>query len=155
MDNPLTGGMMVLPVPNTGKKKKKGKKPKKGGGGLAGRGDGDVQVNLIVDPHVFSGGRDDEDSDDEGSDVQSGGGVGMPGGYYGTGGGNARGKAKGRKNKRRSVFAGLAMEAEWKRARSWAKKVAMVDMFGVVVWGAAFVFVLIGKRCPSGGFDGW
>ncbi|KAF9447890.1 hypothetical protein P691DRAFT_651110, partial [Macrolepiota fuliginosa MF-IS2] len=57
--------------------------------------------------------------------------------------------------RRRSVFAGLAMEAEWKSARAWAKKIAAVDAFGVVVWGAVFVFVLVGKRCPSGGFEGW
>ncbi|KAF5358551.1 hypothetical protein D9756_001306 [Leucocoprinus leucothites] len=156
MDNPLAGGMMVLPVPNSGNKKNKGKKPKKGvGGGGKGMGDsGDVQVNLIVDPHVFSGGRDDEDSDDddEGNDV-------LPGGYYGVGGGGpgsgAGGRGKRRRNKRRSVFAGLAMEAEWKRARAWAKKIAFIDAAGVIIWGAVFVIVLIGKRCPSGGFDGW
>lgn len=141
---------MVLPVPNTGGKKNKGKKPKKGGGKGMGGGDGDVQVNLIVDPNVFSGGRDDEDSDDEASDGDNG----LPGGYYGVGGG-AKGRAKARRNKRRSVFAGLAMEAEWKIARAWAKKIAFVDAVGVVVWGAVFVIVLIGKRCPSGGFDGW
>ncbi|KAJ3567721.1 hypothetical protein NP233_g6176 [Leucocoprinus birnbaumii] len=153
MDNPLSGGMMVLPVPS-GNNKSKGKKPKKGGGGRGGKGgggDGDVQVNLIVDPHVFSGGRDDEDSDEdeEGSDV-------MPGGYYGVGGGSTAGsKAKRRRNKRRSVFAGLAMEAEWKRARGWAKKIAFADVAGLIIWGAVFVIVLIGKRCPSGGFNGW
>ncbi|KXN80986.1 hypothetical protein AN958_06498 [Leucoagaricus sp. SymC.cos] len=156
MTNPLAGGMMVLPVPNTGKKKNNGKKPKKGGGMQGGGGDdGDVQVNLIVDPNVFSGGHgDDEDSDSEGSDRHS---DGMPGGYYGAGGGGLRGKSRGRRrrNKRRSVFAGLAMEAEWKRARSWAKKIAFVDVVGLIIWGAVFVLVLIGKRCPSGGFDGW
>lgn len=141
---------MVLPVPNTGKKKNKGKKSKKGGGGGPMGGDGDVQVNLIVDPHVFTGGHDDEDSDDEGSD-----GDGMPGGYYGVAGGPAKGKARGRRNRRRSVFAGLAMEEEWKRARGWAKKIAFVDAAGVAIWGAVFIFVMIGKRCPSGGFDGW
>jgi len=153
MDNPLAGGMMVLPVPNNGKKKNKGKKPKKGGGGKMGGGEsGDVQVNLIVDPHVFSGGRDDEDSDgEEGSDGESR----LPGGYYGVGGNGGRGRGRGRRPKRRSVFAGLAMEAEWKRARAWAKKMAMVDVLGLVVWGAVFIFVLLGKKCPSGGFEGW
>ncbi|PFH51745.1 hypothetical protein AMATHDRAFT_112885, partial [Amanita thiersii Skay4041] len=57
--------------------------------------------------------------------------------------------------KRRSVFAGLAMEQEWKHARAWAKKIMVVDVVGMVLWGAMFVFILIGKRCPSGGFAGW
>lgn len=153
MDNPLSGGMMVLPVPNAagGKKKDKRQKPKKGGGGLVG-GDGDVQVNLIVDPHVFSGGHDDDDDDD--SDDTDGD---MPGGYYGAGKNtpNTRTKRKNKRNRRRSVFTGLAMEEEWKRARGWAKKIAFVDGAGILIWGAVFIFVMIGQRCPVGGFDGW
>lgn len=154
MDNPLASGMMVLPVPNTGKKKNKGKKPKKGGRGGAGNGDsGDVQVNLIVDPHLFSGGRDDDDDsdDEEGSVGQSG----LPGGYYGVGGNSGRGKGRGKRAKRRGIIAGLAMEKEWKLARAWAKKIALVDALGLVIWGAVFIFVLLGKKCPSGGFEGW
>jgi hypothetical protein len=65
------------------------------------------------------------------------------------------GQKRRRKETREEAFAGLAMEAEWKRARAWAKKIAFADVAGVVVWGAVFVFVLIGQRCPSGGFDGW
>jgi len=26
---------------------------------------------------------------------------------------------------------------------------------GTVLWGAAFVFIMTGKKCPSGGFNGW
>lgn len=47
-------------------------------------------MNLIVDLHVFSDRGDDKDSDDEGIDVQNGGGIPR---YYGVGDGNARGNA--------------------------------------------------------------
>jgi len=150
--NPLATGMMVLPVQGMpgGKKAKKGqgdKKGKKGKGG-GGGGMGDVQVNLIVDPHAF-GRREEEESDDgvDGDDWDGS----VPGAYDA---GSASAKRK-RKRPRRSVFAGLAMEEEWKKARAWAKKVALFDAVGMVLWGAAFVFILIGKRCPSGGFEGW
>ena len=33
-----------------------------------------------------------------------------------------------------------------------AKKLAVVDM-AVVLWGGAFLFTLMGKRCPSGAFS--
>ncbi|RDB21069.1 hypothetical protein Hypma_011803 [Hypsizygus marmoreus] len=143
-DNPLSNGMMVLPVHRLpgGKKTKKNKGGKKGKGGKGGDGQGDVQVNLIVDPNVF-GRREEEDSEDEdGGDLDGS----IPGAY---------GTSKKRKPRRRSVFAGLAMEENWKRARGWAKKLAAIDVAGLVLWGAAFVFIMIGKRCPSGGFDGW
>ncbi len=146
---------MVLPVPNTGKKKNKGKKPKRGSGGRMGGGggggeNGDVQVNLIVDPHVFSGGRDDEDSDEDGEGSDD-----LLGAYNGVGENSAKAKGKARRTKRRSIFAGMAMEKKWKAARAWAKKMALVDALGLVIWGAAFIFVLLGKKCPSGGFEGW
>lgn len=146
---------MVLPVPNTGKKKNKGKKPKKGGGGGGGGDGGDVQVNLIVDPNLFSGGPDDDDDDDSDDEGSSTGQSHLPGGYYGVGGSGARGKAKAKRTRRRGIIAGLAMEKEWKLARAWAKKITLVDVLGLVVWGAVFIFVLLGKKCPSGGFEGW
>ena len=40
-------------------------------------------------------------------------------------------------------------------ARGWAKKLAVVDVAGVVLWGGAFVFILLGKRFPGGAFSGW
>lgn len=131
---------MVLPVQGHGGKK--GKNHKGGKRGKGGHGQGDVQVNLIVDPEAF--GRRDEESDDDDDEEWEGS---VPGSY------DSRKKRK--RARRRSVFAGLAMEEDWKRARGWAKKLAIVDSVGVALWGAVFVFILIGKRCPSGGFDGW
>jgi hypothetical protein len=141
--------MMVLPIQGLpggkkGKKNKGGKKAKGGKGGGAGQ--GDVQVNLIVDPEAF--GRRDDESDDEEEDEEWDDSI--PGQYDS---GSARKKR--RRARRRGVFAGLAMEEEWKGARAWAKKLAIVDGVGLVLWGAAFVFIMIGKRCPSGGFEGW
>ena len=34
-----------------------------------------------------------------------------------------------------------------------AKKLAVVDMADVVLQGGAFLFTLLGKRCPSGAFS--
>lgn len=149
---------MVLPISSGGggKKKNKRKERKKSGGGGLGGGDGDVQVNLIVDPHVFSGGNDSDYDDDDDNDTDSD----MPGGYYGAHRANSKGgerkkNQRNRRRRRRSVFTGLAMEKEWRQARGWAKKMAFVDGVGILVWGAVFIFVMIGKRCPVGKFDGW
>ncbi|KAJ7775020.1 hypothetical protein B0H16DRAFT_1303187 [Mycena metata] len=144
--NAMSNGMMVLPVSGLpgGKKNKPkgGKKGKKGQPGMS----GDVQVNLIVDPNAFGAGRQDEDDDDTDEDEDGS----VPGSFDPTA---ARRKRK--RAKRRSVFAGLAMEEDWKRARSWAKKIAAVDVLGIILWGAVFIIIMIGKRCPSGAFDGW
>ena len=155
MGNPLLGnGMMVLPVPggDGGGKKKGGgggKRGKKGGKGKGGGG-GDVQVNLIVDPHAFNFDPDHDDEDNIGeSDNDDDG--GMPGGFSPP---KPRSKGRGRQ-RRRGILAGLAMEESWRHARGWAKKLAVVDVAGVVLWGGAFVFILLGRRCPSGGFSGW
>ena len=137
-DIPFVDGMAILPVQGLpGRKDNKTKTKRKGA-----KSGNDVQVNLIVDPNAFgTNDKDDEvvDDDDEpwDSDV-----VRSP-------------KQKRRNRTRRSVFAGLAMEREWKRARSWAKKMTVIDVFGMVLWGAAFVLILLGKRCPSGGYGGW
>ncbi|KAJ7632763.1 hypothetical protein FB45DRAFT_832055 [Roridomyces roridus] len=145
--NPMANGMMVLPVsglPGGKKNKAAGKKGKKGKNGSM-PGGGDVQVNLIVDPNAF-GGRQEEDTDtDEDDEAGS-----VPGGFDPD---SARRKRK--RAKRRSVFAGLAMEEDWKRARSWAKKITAVDVVGTLLWGATFILIIIGKHCPSGSFDGW
>ncbi|KAJ7510025.1 hypothetical protein B0H11DRAFT_1701845 [Mycena galericulata] len=143
--NPLANGMMVLPVsglPGGKKNKAKGKKGKNGKNGMP----GDVQVNLIVDPNAF-GGRQDEDDDSDTDDDETGS---VPGSFD-----PASARRKRKRAKRRSVFAGLAMEEDWKKARSWAKKITAVDVLGIILWGATFIFILIGKRCPSGSFDGW
>ncbi|GLB34761.1 hypothetical protein LshimejAT787_0203260 [Lyophyllum shimeji] len=140
-NNHLANGMMVLPVQGLpGGKKGKKKGAKKGNGPHAGQ--GDVQVNLIVDPQVFGRREDEESEEDEREWGES-----IPGSYD-----TAR---KRRRPRRRGIFAGLAMEEQWKQARGWAKKLAFVDVAGLVLWGATFIFILIGKRCPSGGFEGW
>ncbi|KAF5373886.1 hypothetical protein D9758_000691 [Tetrapyrgos nigripes] len=155
-NNPLANGMMVLPVqglPGGKKDKKKAGKGKKGKGGMMPG--GDVQVNLIVDPSIFGGRREEEEEeeDEERGDEWEWerGSSSMPGGFGSNSGNNRKKK---RRAKRRSIFVGLAMEEEWKKARKWAKQITAVDSFGTVIWGAVFVFILIGKRCPAGGFDG-
>lgn len=137
---------MVIPVPGSsgakkGKKGKDGKNGKKGKGGNSGEG---VQVNLIVDPHAFGRREEDEDTDED-EDMAS-----IPGAFD-----PESARRKRRRAKRRSVFAGLAMEEAWKDARAWAKKLTVFDAVGLVLWGGEFVFILIGKRCPSGTYDGW
>ena len=138
--------MMVLPIQGAkgGKKKKKGKGPP---------GPGDVQVNLIVDPTMFGGGRSSREDDSE-DEFPSDSEMGMPGSFTNssrTGGGGKRRKGR----RRRGVFEGLAMEANWKRARKMLKWGMLADLVWLVLWGSEFVFVLLGKRCPSGAFDGW
>ncbi|KAF8586539.1 hypothetical protein K439DRAFT_943972 [Ramaria rubella] len=135
---PNMGGMMVLPVQGLpgGKKtkNKKGKKDKHGGG--------DVQINLIVDPGLLGGGGRDEEGDYDhldGSDMSSRG----------------LGGRRGQVPQRRSIFQGLAMESDWKAARSFLKRMLFVDVLCFIVWVTVFVLVLFGKRCPPGGFNGW
>ena len=143
---PLTegpGGMMVLPIQGLpgAQPKKKGKKGK-------GSEPGNVQVNLIVDPTMF--GRDPERGQDEEEDEEDDSTV-IPGSYSGSSGAGQRR----RRPKRRGIFAGLALEAQWKRARKLLKWQVTVDAIGMVAWGAVFVLVLLGKRCPVGGYLGW
>lgn len=152
-DSKFTGpfgpeGLAVLPIQHLpggskhkGSKGEKKKKNKKGQGGT-----GDVQVNLIVDPNILGGsrrGRDEEEEyDEEGSS------------WLGTNSGRSNG-SNGRRPRRRGVFAGLALEARWEKARKRLKWVMTVDVVCLVLWGAEFVIILAGKRCPPGGFDGW
>ncbi|PPR01084.1 hypothetical protein CVT26_015990 [Gymnopilus dilepis] len=143
-------GMMVLPVGNAGGKKgKKAKEGKKGKGKYGPPGAQDVQVNLIVDPTAFQppDESDEEDDEEEGSMDE------MPGAFDRRD--RARRKRRNRHRRRKGFMEGLAMEAEWKKARAWAVKLAVLDGFGVALWGAMFVFIMTGKRCPSGEFNGW
>jgi len=145
-------GMMVLPVQHMpGGSKHKGpkgkKKRKKGHNGAS----GDVQVNLIVDPNIFGGsrrGRDEEEEEYEDEEHSS---------WLGTNSGRPRGSdgRRPRGPKRRSVFAGLALEARWKQARKRLKWAMAVDLACLVLWGVEFVVIFVGKRCPPGGFEGW
>ncbi|OBZ69225.1 Phosphopantetheine adenylyltransferase [Grifola frondosa] len=134
------GGIMVLPVQSLpgGNKHGKGGKKKKGGG----EGGEGVQVNLIVDPTMFGGGNREQEDEDDGSDV--------PFSSHSSSAGRRR-----RAPRRRGIFAGLAMEAQWKRARKMMKWGMAVDMVVMLLWGTEFVLILLGQRCPSGSFDGW
>ncbi|KAL0946723.1 hypothetical protein HGRIS_012905 [Hohenbuehelia grisea] len=151
----LGNGMMVMPVQGLpggkGKKKDKGMKGKRGKGMKGGMpGMGDVQVNLIVDPGAFQPPDLSSSSDEE---------TEFPGAFdsdgYASSSQRRHAKAKRARAKRRGVFAGLAMEEAWKAARSWMKKMALFDAIAMLLWGAEFVYILIGKRCPSGAFEGW
>lgn len=153
--NPMGNGMMVLPVqglPGGKKGKKGGKKGKKGKKGMPPP--GDVQVNLIVDPTAFGNQRRDDDEYQSDHDYQSDDGS-MPGGFGGSSRGRNPQQRRSRAPKRRSVFAGLAMEEAWKAARVRMKKILAFDILSIVLWSAVFVYVLIGKRCPTGEFEGW
>jgi hypothetical protein len=144
-------GMMVLPVQQgtTGDKGKKWNGRKKGKKGM-GRPEGNVQVNLIVDPGMLQGQQDNrhaDEYDDEFDEHSS---------YSPYAQENSPSPTPQRRTRpRRSIFAGLAMEEQWRIARSSLKKVMFFDIIFVVLWGAEFVMILLGKRCPSGSFEGW
>jgi hypothetical protein len=140
-----------------------GSQPKKGGG--KGRNDrggaraGDVQVNLIVDPALFDRDRDEEPEADEyyeyeqpDSDAYT---LPSSSSRRGGGGGARRRGGPPPSRPRRSIFIALAQESRWREARAWLKKLMIVDLCGVVLWGGLFVFILMGKRCPSGQYQGW
>lgn len=132
----------MLPV----RRGKGGNKNKKGGKKGTGEG-GDVQVNLIVDPGMFGGRREERDSEED-DGVADGDEYSIPGEF------ESRRRPR-RRRPRRSVFEGLAMEEQWRKARVWLKKITAFDVAGVVVWGAVFLLILKGNRCPSGQFNGW
>jgi hypothetical protein len=136
--------MMVLPVsslPGGKQRGKKGKREKNSGDG--------VQVNLIVDPGILGGRRSEEDYLDDEADDESE--YTIPG-LFGSG---RRGRRRAVRHKRRGIFEGLALEAQWKEARKRLKWYTVVDAVMMCLWGALFVFILLGRRCPSGSFDGW
>jgi hypothetical protein len=140
--------MMVLPVQQgTGGNKRKtwngGKKGKKGGPG------GDVQVNLIVDPGMLQGQQEDRHTDGYDDEYSS-----VPGTYSPYGHSPSL-TPHHRSRPRRSIFTGLAMEEQWRSARTILRKIMFFDIVCVLLWGTEFVLILMGKRCPSGEFDGW
>ncbi|THH13863.1 hypothetical protein EW146_g6401 [Bondarzewia mesenterica] len=129
------GGMMVLPVqslPAGGKKK--GKEGNQG----------QVQVNLIVDPTIFGQGQEQRDEEDEI----------LPEDKYSSAVSSTR-LTPGRRPRRRGVFEGLAMEEQWKRARKELKWFLFADILSFLLWGVEFVWVLVGPRCPPGQYNGW
>jgi len=124
------GGVMVLPVQGLPGSKKKEKKGKKGGKGRGGDNEG-VQVNLIVDPSVFGGSRRGNRDDESDEEAESSGG------------------------RRRGLFEGLAIEEKWKVARKRSRTHFFFDIVLFFLWGAEFIAILLGKRCPVGEFNGW
>jgi hypothetical protein len=60
-----------------------------------------------------------------------------------------------KKPRRRGFMEGLALERAWARARSNHKVQMWSCAAGMILWAAVFGIVIIGKRCPSGGFEGW
>ena len=66
-------------------------------------------------------------------------------------GSRRRGEAK----PRRSVFQAIAMENDWKAARKTLRWQLTADIFFALIWAAEFVFILWGKKCPPGEFEGW
>jgi hypothetical protein len=149
----LPGGLVVLPVGQIpgqgGKKGKKNKKNKDGGEG--------VQVNLIVDPGLLGGGGGGEHDDHghgDGGERDSDGYTLPSGGWSSTNSNSGRGQER-RPRPRRSIFEALAQENRWRAARRSLKQMTVVDVCGIVVWGVLFVFILMGKRCPAGQYEGW
>jgi len=47
------------------------------------------------------------------------------------------------------------MEEQWRAARTVLKKMMFLDIVCALLWGTEFVLILMGKRCPSGRFEGW
>jgi hypothetical protein len=141
---------MVLPVAGLPGNQRKNK-PNRGKKGQHGPLAQDVQVNLIVDPTMFNR-RDEEDEEDEDNEEEP-----MPPGTFpwNNGDGSARPKPKRKRPHRRSVFAGLALEEQWVAARKFLRWITVFDSVFMVMWGIAFVLILIGKRCPAGQFEGW
>jgi hypothetical protein len=128
------GGLAVLPVqglPGNKAKKKKGKKGKQE--------QGDVQVNLIVDPTMFRSLRQDDEENETLDELST------SFSHSGAGG----------RPKRRSIFEGLAIEEEWMAARKELKQMLFLDMILFFLWGAEFIWILIRERCPPGSFNGW
>ncbi|KZT71292.1 hypothetical protein DAEQUDRAFT_666127 [Daedalea quercina L-15889] len=99
---------------------------------------------------MFGGGGRDRDRDgEEWGDEEEGEEGSVPGTYEENGG------RKKKAPKRRGIFAGLAMEVQWKHARKQLKIQMTFDVVMALVWGVVFVVILIGKRCPVGGYLGW
>lgn len=106
---------MVLPASSPHQKgKKKGKR----------RGEGDnVQVNIVVDPSMFS--PSDPNSDDT------------------------------TRPRQKSMFEKIALETRVRRARRRLKRIMFLDVVMALLWSGVFVWILMGERCPVGGFVGW
>ncbi|GJJ12629.1 hypothetical protein Clacol_006872 [Clathrus columnatus] len=131
--DPAGNGMFVLPVQGFPGQQKKTKKKGKGSQS------GDVHINLIIDPRMLQQGeREELGAEDDITSSHA-----------------STSRTQQSRNRRRNVFEGLALENQWKQARSSLKFLFTLDIICLVVWCAAFVYVLFGKKCPPGQFDGW
>ncbi|KAI0306622.1 hypothetical protein B0F90DRAFT_782728 [Multifurca ochricompacta] len=127
------GGLTVLPVQGLpGDKKKSGKRGKQE--------QGNVQVNLIMDPTMFGPHLDQDDGEHTNADEHT-----SSFSQLGTS----------RRLKRRSVFEGLAIEEQWRIARKELQWTLFFDTICFILWFLEFVWILIRERCPPGGFNGW
>ncbi|KAG8696006.1 hypothetical protein FRC08_007419 [Ceratobasidium sp. 394] len=116
---------MVLPISHhrAGGRGRKGRKQRKG--------QDSVQVNLIVNPSMFSSGQRESKL--------------APGVPW--------------TEQQAANSSGVFTSFERERARLSARKglwwALGLDVLGAVVWGVAFVLAMIGPRCPAGGYSGW
>jgi len=127
------GGLAVLPVQGLSgekakKKKRKGKKEQ-----------GDVQVNLIVDPTMFGTLHPDDEENANLDELSS---------SYSQSGTSGR-------PKRRTIFEGLAIEEEWRAGRKELKQMLFLDTVCFFLWSGEFIWILMRERCPPGSFNGW
>lgn len=144
LGDPLTqAGLTMLPIQaiNSDRKGNKARKAGRKKGLNAAGTVGDVQINLIMDPRVLNypdslpGENGSLDSRGLISDASSPQGA--------------------RRTVRRSHWHGLAMERAWNMARSRLKRVIIYDALMFIIWCVEFGFVIIGPRCPIGGYLGW
>ncbi|KAG9102013.1 hypothetical protein FRC06_002407 [Ceratobasidium sp. 370] len=116
---------MVLPISHhrAGGRGRKGKKHRKG--------EDSVQVNLIVNPSIFSSGKRENNL--------------APGVPW--------------SEQQATDSSGVFTSFERERARLSARKglwwALGLDVLGAVVWAVAFVLAMIAPKCPVGGYNGW
>jgi len=112
---------MVLPISRHRPGGKKNKKHNKG--------DDSVQVNLIVDPSMFSPKQENNLT------------PGIPWSEQQT---NQNG-----------VFTSFERERARLSARKGLWWALGLDVLGAMVWATAFILAMIGPKCPAGGYSGW
>ena len=57
--------------------------------------------------------------------------------------------------RRRAGSTVLVSEEDLKQVRAIVKVWVMFDMAGLILWSVAFAYILTGKRCPNGQYEGW
>ncbi|KAG8793611.1 hypothetical protein FRC12_002243 [Ceratobasidium sp. 428] len=120
----LSSHAMVLPISrHRAGPRGKGKKHRKG--------DDSIQVNLIVDPSMFSPGQRESNLT-----------PGVP--WTEQQAANSNG-----------VFTSFERERARLSARKGLWWALGLDVLGAVVWAVAFVLAMIGPKCPVSGYSGW